>query len=126
MAAMKTIVIHDARDLRIEEREPGQPGPGQVEISVRNGGICGSDLHYYRHGGFGTIRLKEPMILGHEVAGIVSTIGSEVTGFTPGDVVAVNPSLPCGACIYCQKGQQNQCVDMRFYGSAMRFPHVQG
>ena len=59
---MKAIVIHGALDLRIEEREPSLPGPDQVSIAIRRGGICGSDLHYYQHGGFGTIRLKEPMI----------------------------------------------------------------
>ncbi len=66
---MKAIVIHAAHDLRIEDRDPGQPGPGQVSIRMAAGGICGSDLHYYHHGGFGTVRLREPMILGHEVVG---------------------------------------------------------
>ncbi len=125
-AHMQAIVIHQAKDLRIEEREDRSPGHGEVMISVARGGICGSDLHYYRHGGFGTIRLKEPMILGHEVAGTVAIVGAGVTGLKPGDKVAVSPSRPCGACIYCQKGQQNHCLDMRFYGSAMRMPHVQG
>ena len=66
---MKAVVIHAAKDLRIEEREPEAPGPGQVEVAIEAGGICGSDLHYYNHGGFGTVRVREPMILGHEVAG---------------------------------------------------------
>jgi L-idonate 5-dehydrogenase len=47
---------HAAKDLRIEEREPEAPGPGQVEVAIGAGGICGSDLHYYNHGGFGTVR----------------------------------------------------------------------
>ncbi len=55
---MKAIVIHGALDLRIEEREPSMPEPDEVSIAVRRGGICGSDLHYYRHGGFGMVRLK--------------------------------------------------------------------
>ena len=58
---MKSIVIHAARDLRIEEQEVSPPGPGEVQIKMAAGGICGSDLHYYQHGGFGTIRLREPM-----------------------------------------------------------------
>ena len=66
---MKAVVIHAARDLRVEEREPEAPGAGQVEIAIEAGGICGSDLHYFNHGGFGTVRVREPMILGHEVAG---------------------------------------------------------
>lgn len=123
---MKAIVIHGALDLRVEEREHSTPGPDQVSIAIRRGGICGSDLHYYRHGGFGAVRLKEPMILGHEIAGEISTVGAKVTTLKAGDRVAVNPSRPCGVCAYCQKGQQNHCLDMLFYGSAMRVPHVQG
>jgi L-idonate 5-dehydrogenase len=123
---MKAIVIHQARDLRVEDRETGKPGPGQVAVAIRRGGICGSDLHYYRHGGFGAIRLKEPMVLGHEVAGEVIELGAAVRGLDRGSKVAVNPSRPCGACLYCQKGQQNHCLDMCFYGSAMRMPHIQG
>jgi L-idonate 5-dehydrogenase len=123
---MKAVVIHAARDLRIEERAPGAVGPGQVGIAIGVGGICGSDLHYFQHGGFGTIRLREPMVLGHEVAGTITELGAGVTDLAVGDRIAVSPSLPCNACEYCLKGQQNQCLDMRFYGSAMRFPHVHG
>lgn len=123
---MKSIVIHKALDLRLEESDAQKPGVGQVAVAIKRGGICGSDLHYYRHGGFGTIRLKEPMILGHEVAGEITAVGSGVTTLRIGDAVAVNPSRACGVCMYCQKGQQNHCLDMLFYGSAMRFPHVQG
>jgi L-idonate 5-dehydrogenase len=123
---VKAVVIHAARDLRVEERETGTAGPGQVTIAVGAGGICGSDLHYFQHGGFGTVRLKQPMVLGHEVAGTITGLGPGVTGLAVGDRVAVSPSLPCNACEYCVRGQQNQCVEMRFYGSAMRFPHVHG
>ena len=123
---MKAIVIHQAMDLRVEDRAEEILGQGQIEIAIKRGGICGSDLHYYKHGGFGTIRLKEPMVLGHEVAGEVTKLGAGVTNVKVGDVVAISPSRPCGQCTYCQKGQQNHCLDMLFYGSAMRFPHVQG
>ncbi|CCV09616.1 L-idonate 5-dehydrogenase, NAD-binding [Mesorhizobium metallidurans STM 2683] len=123
---MKSIVIHAAKDLRIEETDPGVLGDGQVEISVEAGGICGSDLHYYNHGGFGAIRLREPMILGHEVAGTVQAIGGGVSALAIGDRVAISPSRPCNACRYCLQGMQNQCLNMRFYGSAMPMPHIQG
>ncbi|CAN7424698.1 L-idonate 5-dehydrogenase [Pararhizobium sp. LjRoot238] len=123
---MKSIVIHAARDLRIEDTVTGEAGPGQVEIAIEAGGICGSDLHYYNHGGFGAIRLREPMILGHEVAGTIKALGSGVSGLAIGDRVAVSPSRPCNACDYCLKGQQNHCLNMRFYGSAMPMPHIQG
>ena len=123
---MKVIVAHGPKDLRVETRTAPQVGPGQVLVKMARGGICGSDLHYYHNGGFGTVRLKEPMILGHEVAGHVMETGQGVTDLGVGDLVAVSPSRPCQACSYCHQGQQNHCLDMQFYGSAMPFPHIQG
>jgi len=123
---VKVVVIHAAKDLRIEDRDEEAPGPGQVRVRVARGGICGSDLHYYNHGGFGAVRLKEPMILGHEVSGHVEAVGIGVSGLVPGDLVAVSPSRPCEACRFCLAGMPNHCLNMRFYGSAMPFPHIQG
>ena len=124
---MRSIVIHKAKDLRIEDRAVDDVGAGQVRIRMAMGGICGSDLHYYNHGGIGdAIRLKEPMVLGHEVSGFIEALGDGVVGLALGDLVAVSPSRPCGACQYCALGQRNHCENMRFYGSAMPFPHIQG
>src|SRR5690242_10584884 len=123
---MRAAVLHAVKDLRIEEVAAPPLGPRDVEVRIEAGGICGSDLHYYYDGGFGTVRLREPMILGHEIAGTVARVGAEVASVRPGQRVAVNPSRPCGVCRYCQEGLQQHCLDMRFYGSAMRFPHVQG
>jgi L-idonate 5-dehydrogenase len=118
--------IHAATDLRLEEMDAGEVGPGEVLVQVGVGGICGSDLHYFNHGGFGAIRIQEPMVLGHEVAGTVAAVAPDVTSLKIGDRVAVNPSRPCAACKYCLEGLPNQCLEMRYYGSAMRMPHVQG
>ena len=123
---MQAVVIHAARDLRIEDAATPALGLHDVAVRIGAGGICGSDLHYYKDGGFGTVRLRETMILGHEVAGIVTETGASVTGVAPGDKVAVNPSRPCNTCRFCLTGQPNHCLGMRFLGSAMRFPHVQG
>ena len=123
---MRAIVCHAPLDLRYDSQAVEALGPNQLRVRVAFGGICGSDLHYFQHGGFGTVRIKEPMVLGHEVSGIVNEVGSEVTGYQRGQRIAVSPSRPCGLCKYCQLGQHNHCMDMRFYGSAMRFPHVQG
>src|SRR5438445_6126309 len=117
---MKAVVIHAARDLRVEEREPEAADVGQVEIAVEAGGICGSDLHYFNHGGFGTVRVREPMILGHEVAGTIKALGAAVSGLAIGDRVAVSPSRPCNACDYCLKGQQNQCRTCAFMAARCR------
>ncbi|MEP3351113.1 MAG: L-idonate 5-dehydrogenase [Marinomonas sp.] len=92
-------------------------GSDEVLVQVTRGGICGSDIHYYQHGGVGDFKLQHPMTLGHEVIGRVAETGQ---------AVAINPSLPCGECSYCEAGHSNQCVDMQFFGSAMRNPHVNG
>jgi len=123
---MKTIVIHAARDLRIEDQPAQRPAAGEVQIKLATGGICGSDLHYFNHGGFGAIRLREPMILGHEVSGHITELGEGVTGFKLGQLVAVSPSRPCHDCQYCRAAMYNHGLNMRFYGSAMPFPHIQG
>ena len=123
---MRAVVAHAAKDLRIEERPTPDLGPRDIRVRVAFGGVCGSDLHYYHHGGFGVVRLREPMILGHEIAGVVEAVGAQCARVKIGERVAVSPSVPCNQCRYCLEGKQNQCLDMRFYGSAMRFPHVQG
>jgi L-idonate 5-dehydrogenase len=133
------LVIHAADDLRVQEQDAGEMGPGQVLVKVGAGGICGSDLHYFHNGGFGTVRLQEPMVLGHEVAGTVAAVAPGVAHLQVGDKVAINPSRPCSTqlagpgerdggtpCKFCLEGLPNQCLEMRFYGSAMRTPHVQG
>ena len=112
--------------MRIENRAVTAPGPGEVLVEIGVGGICGSDLKYYHNGGFGPVRLREPMVPGHEVAGRIVAVGSGDTGLVQGQQVAVSPSRPCRNCSHCRLGQPNQCLNMRFYGSAMPFPHVQG
>ena len=123
---MKALKIHGAMDLRIEDFHLQELTPNQVEISLAMGGICGTDLHYYKHGGFGQIKLREPMVLGHEVSGHISKLGSKVTNLAIGQLVSVSPSRPCNNCEFCLKGSQNHCLNMQFYGSAMPFPHIQG
>jgi L-idonate 5-dehydrogenase len=123
---MRAIVLHKAMDLRVEERELPSPRAGEVLVGIERGGICGSDLHYFRQGGFGAVRMKEPMILGHEIAGRVEKLGPGVEGPAVGTIVAVNPASSCGACSFCRAGQPIHCSDMRFLGSAMRTPHIHG
>lgn len=123
---MRAVVIHAPKDLRIDSFPDPAPDAGEVRVKIAAGGICGSDLHYYHHGGFGTVRIQQPMALGHEISGVVAAVGAGVSQLAPGTRVAVNPSRPCGVCIHCREGMRNQCLDMRFMGSAMRMPHVQG
>lgn len=126
VASGRAVVVHAPHHLELETRPTPEIGPGQVRVRVHTGGICGSDLHYYHAGGFGAVRIKAPMILGHELSGTVEAVGSDVAFVAPGQRVAVNPSLPCGKCANCRRGLRHHCTDMRFFGSAMRWPHVDG
>ena len=123
---MRACVVHGAGDLRVEDIEASVVGDDEVEVGVELGGICGSDLHYFRHGGVGDFTLKQPMVLGHEIVGTILSVGASVDGWRVGQRVAVNPSKPCTRCYGCTSGHYNLCSDMRFLGSAARTPHVQG
>ncbi|MBW6422926.1 L-idonate 5-dehydrogenase [Rhizobium sp. XQZ8] len=118
--------LYGQRDLKIEEGPVTAPREGEVLLKMAAGGICGSDLHYYQDGGFGPIRVREPIIPGHEAAGYVEGIGPGVSHLSFGQLVAVNPSKPCGKCRFCLDGLPIHCLDMQFMGSAMRLPHAQG
>jgi L-idonate 5-dehydrogenase len=126
VAGMIACVIHGAKDLQIEHRPEPKPVAGEVVVRFGAGGICGSDLHYFHEGRVGNFELREPMVLGHELAGEAVEIGQGVTKVRPGQRIAVNPSRPCLHCRHCLSGRSNLCRNIRFYGSAARFPHVQG
>ncbi len=94
----RACVVHGAGDLRVEEVPDQRPGEAEVEVAVGYGGICGSDLHYWRHGAVGDFQVREPMVLGHEVAGTVTALGDGVDGPEPGTPVAIHPATVCGTC----------------------------
>lgn len=123
---MKAVTIFGAKDLRIEDRAEAEPGPGEVRVRFGAGGICGSDMSYWSKGRVGDFALREPLVLGHEISGTVELVGGQVTAVKPGDRVAVDPSRPCLECDYCRQGRSNLCRNMRFFGSAAIYPHVQG
>ena len=123
---MKAAVIHAAKDLRLDECPEPEMAANEVLVSFRAGGICGSDLSYYGKGRVGDFALKQPMVLGHEISGEVIKLGASVSTLALGDHVAVNPSRPCLECDYCRAGRSNLCRNMRFFGSAAIYPHVQG
>jgi L-idonate 5-dehydrogenase len=123
---MRACVIHGAGDLRVEDWDPGRPGPDEIAISVALGGICGSDLHYYHRGAVGDFQVRQPMVLGHEVVGTVAALGSDVDGPATGTPVAIHPATPCDSCVECAQGRRNVCAHTRYLGSAARMPHVQG
>ncbi|WP_033070152.1 L-idonate 5-dehydrogenase [Thalassospira australica] len=118
--------LYGQDDLRIETEATTDPVGDEVLIRVGAGGVCGSDMHYYFEGGIGQIRVREPIILGHEAAGTIVALGPDVSGLSIGQKVAINPSHPCGTCKYCQQNLQQHCLNMKFFGSAMPMPHIQG
>jgi len=122
----RACVLHSAHDIRLQTQPVSNVGAGDVKIAILAGGICGSDLHYYHDGGIGPIRVREPIIVGHEAAGRVIEVGAGVSTVSEGDLVAVNPSQPCGSCKFCRAGEEVHCLEMRFMGSAYRYPHEQG
>ena len=92
--------------------------PGKILVRVRAVGICGSDVHYYRHGRIGPFVPAGPLILGHESAGEVVEAGEGVSAFSPGERVTLEPGVPCGRCDACKRGRYNLCPHVYFMGSA--------
>jgi L-idonate 5-dehydrogenase len=123
---MIACIIHGAKDLKIENLPEPRPKEAEVLVRFGAGGICGSDLHYYHEGGILDFKIREPLVLGHEVAGEVVEVGPGVRKVTVGQRVAVNPLQTCFRCVYCLSGRSNLCLNRRFFGSAARLPHVQG
>lgn len=123
---MRAAVLFGKHDLRVERRDVRPPGIGEAEVQIAYGGICGSDISYFKKGCVGDFAVREPLVLGHEVAGTVVAVGEGVTAVATGSRVAVNPSRPCLQCNFCRGGRSNLCRNMRFFGSAAVWPHVQG
>ncbi|GAP86629.1 putative sorbitol dehydrogenase [Rosellinia necatrix] len=119
-------VLYGAKDLRIEHRTLPPPSDTEVQVAITTTGLCGSDLHYYNHFRNGNILVREPLTLGHESAGVVTAVGASVTTLAPGDRVALEVGLPCGACELCGAGRYNICREMSFRSSAKSVPHAQG
>lgn len=125
---MKAIVIHGASDLRVEEVPDPRCGSDQVLVGMEYGGICGSDVAYWRHGASGTATLSEPLILGHEVAGHVVEVGSEVTGVEVGTRVTIHPATSVGEFEMPPElaYRTNLWPQVRYFGSAAFQPHEAG
>jgi (R,R)-butanediol dehydrogenase/meso-butanediol dehydrogenase/diacetyl reductase len=105
--------LHGLEDVRLEEVPDVEPGEGQVRVRNAYNGICGSDLHMYFRGQFGR---PEPIILGHEFAGVVDAVGPGVDGIAVGTPVAVRPFHRCGHCERCRRGLGHLCLPMRVLG----------
>ncbi|MFC5702694.1 NAD(P)-dependent alcohol dehydrogenase [Cohnella faecalis] len=111
---MNAAIMKDKLLIEVEQIERPAPGPNEALIKVQCIGVCGSDIHYYEHGRIGRYVVEKPLILGHEVAGTVVEVGSNVSNVKIGDRVAIEPGVPCGQCDYCKGGRYNLCADVFF------------
>ncbi len=125
---MKAVVVAGADDLRVEDIAEPHAGAGEVRVAMEWGGICGSDLAYWKYGASGTAILREPLILGHEVAGRIDEIGEGAEGFERGQAVTIHPATLVGDYEVPEalKGRDNLWPQVRYFGSAAFVPHEQG
>ncbi|XP_058180925.1 L-idonate 5-dehydrogenase-like [Rhododendron vialii] len=105
------------KTLRIQPYNLPPLGPHGVKVRMKAVGICGSDVHHFKHMRCGNFIVKKPMVIGHECAGIVEEIGSEVKSLQVGDRVALEPGISCRQCQLCKDGRYNLCRQMKFFGS---------
>lgn len=115
---MRAVVLEEPQVIRVRDvPDVGAPGSDELLIAPRVVGICGSDVHYYTHGRIGQYILEKPMILGHEAAGIVLEVGSDVQDFQPGDRVAMEPGVPRLLSRATRMGMYNLDPDVRFWAT---------
>lgn len=114
---MKAMMLTGIRQMEMSEvPEPIITAPGQVKIKMLVVGICGSDIHYYTQGNIGTQVVEYPFTVGHEGAGIVTEVGKKVSRVKPGDIIAIDPAMPCHECDQCLSGRQHTCRKLKFLG----------
>lgn len=125
---MRAVVVHGPGDVRVDERARPVPGPGEVLLALEWGGICGSDIAYWKKGASGTAALAHPLVLGHEVAGRIAALGPGVTGLTEGRPVTVHPAQLVGDGVLPERiaGRTNLYPHVRYFGSAAFDPHTDG
>ncbi|KAJ5804293.1 uncharacterized protein N7518_000596 [Penicillium psychrosexuale] len=110
-----SFILQGVHKVTFEDRPiPELKEPHDVLINVKYTGICGSDVHYWEEGSIGPFVVTDPMVLGHESAGVITQVGSAVKSLKVGDRVAMEPGIPCRRCEPCKAGKYNLCEHMRF------------
>src|SRR5689334_18889779 len=107
---MRCGALHAPGDVRVEQAQDPAAGPGESLVRITGVGLCGSDLHWFAAGAIGDAALRRPLVLGHEMAGVV------VAGPLAGATVGLDPALPCRRCRECRAGLEHLCTQMRFAG----------
>ncbi|QCE35738.1 NAD(P)-dependent alcohol dehydrogenase [Acetobacteraceae bacterium] len=114
---MRAAVLVEKDVIKLEERPVPKPDPDQVLIKVASVTVCASDVHYYKHGRIGDYIVDKPLILGHEVSGVIVDVGSKIPKSRIGERVAIEPQRPCRVCDQCSAGRYNLCPEMEFYAT---------
>jgi (R,R)-butanediol dehydrogenase/meso-butanediol dehydrogenase/diacetyl reductase len=115
MATMKAAVVAGPKQFEIVEEPVPEPGAGRVLVRVRNCGICGSDLHFYR----GDFPTPPRLRMGHEISGEVAALGEGVGNVSVGQPVAIEPVEVCRLCNYCLTGREQLCPERKFLGTML-------
>ncbi len=118
MQALQLVAPHEMEVRTVPD--PPDPGPGEVTVRIRSCGVCGSDMHQYLEDGCAGTPAHYPMVLGHEPAGEIVSVGRGVEGLSEGDRVAVEPAISCGQCEFCSSGRRNLCEETVFMGGPQR------
>jgi L-iditol 2-dehydrogenase len=115
---MKAASLSGIRQFEIQEvPKPEITQDNEVLIRIKMVGVCGSDIHYYTAGRIGSQVVKFPFIIGHEAAGIVESVGKNVTKVRPGQRIGIDPAVSCGCCDQCRTGRENTCRELLFMGN---------
>jgi L-iditol 2-dehydrogenase len=110
---VKAVRLYGAKDLRVEEVEKPRISENEILMHVRAATICASDIRSYN---YGNGRMRPPRILGHEIAGDIEEIGSNVKGYDSGMRITLNPNIFCGRCVFCVTGRHQLCDERRALG----------
>lgn len=115
--SMRVAVLTEPGSIVVESRPVPSPAADEVLVEVRSVGVCGSDTHYFDHGRIGDFVVRQPLVLGHESAGVIVAVGSGVDPARVGERVAIEPGVPCRSCAQCLAGHYNLCPDMAFHAT---------
>src|SRR5437762_12226009 len=114
---MKAAILYGKEHIKIEEVAPRALQSGEVRIDIQAALTCGTDLKVFKRG-YHAKMIVPPAPFGHELAGVISEVAPDTSGWQLGDRVVVANSAPCGKCFYCEQGQENLCDDLLFLNGA--------